>query len=204
MKKPNFKYLIFAAIVCIGVVVVSVYSCEKETIIPNESSRNSTGTDGFISIPGEICGEITQRAILNSKNQNVGKALIYNDTKDFYLVLNANSEYNFTNVYMHIADKFGDFPVDLDGNPILDEFEYSITDKPMSNARKFKIPLTEIAGYSHVSVAAQLVNAQNGQKVEKINIVWVEGKFYGTDKSGRSFPFRKTACLTTEGEPVSE
>lgn len=204
MKKSNFKFFLLATVVSAGVVAASVYSCEKEEIIPNETTKNAESADGFVTEPNGVCGVILEKDIVDQQHKTVGQALIYNDTKYFYVVMSSYKSYEFTDVYMQIDDKYGDFPLDESGNPLLKEFEYSITGQPASHARKFKIPLTEMSGVSHLSVGAKVKMVMEGSTNTKPITVWVDGKFYGSDKIGRSFVFEKTACLTTQGEPVKE
>lgn len=202
MKKSNFKFLLIAAILLSAVVGVSVYSCEKEVILPSQESASKTNQDGFVTEPGAVCGEIQEKNIFNRENEVIGQALVYNDTKYFYVVMSCFRGYNFNETYMQIDDKFGNFPLTDAGNPDITNFEYSILDRPASNTRKFRIPLTEIAGVSNLTVAAMIQSTENRE--DKPTVAWVDGKFYGAEKTGRTFVFSKTTCMTTEAETVQE
>jgi hypothetical protein len=138
--KKNLKYVFAAGLVALGVSAVSVYSCEKEVITPNTPELQSRSAE--VLPAGDICGKMVNKELIRENGQVMGEALIYNDTKYFYVELTSKvKDYYFSDAYMHIASKGEMTPVDADGNIDLSKFEYSITGRKLEETRKFSLLL---------------------------------------------------------------
>lgn len=200
-KRTKLQYFIIAAVLSIAVVSVSVYSCEKQNFSPNTDEAVADLPDRFISEPGAICGEIVEKRIMKDASGDIGEALIYNDAKYFYVLLTAKRGHYMKDAFMHVCDRYSEFPLDRNGSPSLFMFEYKIKNQPVSSVRKFRIPISEISGNNYVAVAVEFNNTGNNNQEYKL--AWIDGKFLGTEQPGRSFTFTKVNCLTTPGESDS-
>ncbi len=198
-KKTKLRYFIAATIITLAVVAVSVYSCEKRVFIPNTDEAIADNPDRFISEPGAICGNIVEKRIMKSADDDLGEALVYNDAKYFYVILTSKRGHYLKNAYMEVCDKFGQLPLDDKGAPEIAKFEYKIRRQPASTVRKFRVPIAEIKGNNYVAVAVEFVNQLNNDN-QPIKLAWVDGKFFGTEDAGRVFTYTKQQCLTTPGE----
>jgi hypothetical protein len=198
MKKSNLKFFLIAAVLVLGVVVVSVYSCEKQTFVPQTTDSVSNDATRFITEPGAICGEMTEKLILKADDRAVGQALVYNDTKYFYVIMTPNKGYLLGNAFMEVGRDMKEIPSDGNRNPILSEYSYTIDSKPSSTFRKFRIPVSELTGNNFVSVAVEAVSSK--ASLNKSFMVWVEGEFMGTEQKGRIFTYTKQVCKTTPGQ----
>lgn len=200
MKKSNVKYFLILAVAALGIGAVSMYSCEKETILPNEENLTKVDIDLKTEMPvaSSICGEMIQQTIVKADGKVVGEAYYYNDTKYFYVILSTGRGYYMQDAYMDIQNDTRSFPTDKDGNPHVSEFKYSITGNPLSNVRKFRVDLSEMQGKSYISVTAQIRNFLKGKFVGKYERAWIEGRAYGTTEKGRMFLYTKSACLETQ------
>lgn len=198
MKKSNLKYFFIATIAALGITAVSVYSCEKQDFVPNTTEAVSNDPTKFVTEPGDICGDMIQKMIVRSDDRAVGKALIYNDTKYFYVIMSPMKGYLLGNSYMHIGSTIREIPSDGLGSPILANYEYLIDARPASTLRKFRIPIKELTGNNFVSVAVEV--EKNTTTTEKPLIVWIEGRWMGEDKQGRSFVYTKQICKTDAAE----
>lgn len=206
MKKSNLKYLFASVVVALGVVAVSVYSCEKEVITPNNLTTEGTEmkTDVNIPIPGSICGKIQQKGLIKVNDQEVGEALVYNDTKYFYVQLTTNRGYYMMDANMHICTKFEEIPVDKYSNPDISRFTYSISGKPLSTVRKFRVALTEMNGNSLVTVTVKTKYLRKGDDPIRFERAWVDGRSFGTTEPGRVFAYEKGLCLENQETAVDE
>lgn len=206
MKKSSLKYVIASLVLVFGIVVVSVYSCEKEVIVPNEDSLRTSRTDADLTlpIPGSICGEIQQKTMITMGGQEVGIALIYNDSKYFYVELTTNRGYYMKDANMHICKNFNELPLDEKGNPNISEFTYSIYGKPLSTVRKFRVGLQEMDGVSTIAVAVQTKYLRKSNSKEDFEIAWIDGRRFGTTVPGRAFGYEKTVCLENQETSVNE
>ncbi len=202
MKKTNLKMIFVAIGIAIGVTAVSVYSCEKQEFVPNTADAVSNDPTRFITEPGAICGEMVEKAIVKSDGRAVGQALIYNDTKYFYVIMSANKGYLFSNTYMHVGGAIKEIPTDGDGNPLVENFEYTIDSKPSSTFRKFRIPLKEITGNNFISVAIDAESSTTNQA--KPFTVWVEGQLMGSQNIGQNFAYARQICKTDHAQSTNE
>jgi hypothetical protein len=194
MKKSNLKFIFVAIGIAIGVTAVSVYSCEKQEFTPNTAEAVSDDPTRFITEPGAVCGDMIEKRVITQNNKHIANALIYNDTKYFYVILTPTKGFYLVDTYLEMADKIGEIPLDENGSIVYTDFEYSITGKSPSTMRKFRIPLNEFNGYSFGSVAVEVSNNPN-RPVPKI-VGFVDGKFIGGEVAGRIFPYTKELCLT--------
>lgn len=198
MKKSNLKYFIITTVAVLGMVAISVYSCEKQEFVPNTTEGVSNDPTGYITEPGAICGEMIEKKIVKVDGRAVGQALVYNDTKYFYVIMTANKGYLFSNTYMHVGSSVKEIPTDGNGNPILENYEYTIDSKPSSTFRKFRIPLKEITGNNFVSVAIDAES--NTTKPVKPYKVWIEGQLMGNKNLGQMFIYAKQICRTEDAQ----
>lgn len=206
MKKSSLKYVFATLVLTLGIVVISVYSCEKEVIVPNNISSTASRTDADLTlpIPGSICGEIQQKAMITMNGQEVGIALIYNDSKHFYVELTTNKGYYMKDANMHICKNFNELPLDEKGNPDIPRFTYSIYGKPLSTVRKFRVGLQEMSGVSSIAVAVQTKYLRKSNSQDDFEIAWIDGRKFGTTVPGRAFGYEKTLCLENQETSVNE
>lgn len=206
MKKSSLKYVFASLALALGIVAVSVYSCEKEVIVPNDaaSTADRTKVDITLPVPGSICGKIQQKAVILADGQEIGEALIYNDVKYFYVYITTIPGYYMKDANMHICKDFNQLPLDDKGNPDISKFTYSIVDKPLSTVRKFRVGLQEMSGVSTISVAIQTKHLRKSDTDEKYEIAWIDGRKYGTTVPGRAFGYEKTICLENQETSVNE
>lgn len=202
MKKSNLKFIFVAIGIAIGVTAVSVYSCEKQDFTPKTAEAISDDPTRFITEPGAVCGKMIEKRVLTANNKHIANALIYNDTKYFYVILTSTKGFYILDTYMEIADKVGEIPMDQEGNVMYKDFEYSIVNKAPSTMRKFRIPIQDINGYSFGSIAVEVSNNPNRPNPRIVG--WVDGKFIGSEVAGRIFPYTKQICLTDNGTSDAE
>jgi hypothetical protein len=203
MKKSNLKLIFLAIGVVVGITAVSIYSCEKQQFVPHTTDAISDDPTRFITEPGAVCGDMIEKRVITQTNKHIANALIYNDTKHFYVILTPTKGNYIVDAYMEMADKIGEFPLDANGNVLYKEFEYAITGKDPSTMRKFRIPVQDIKGYSTGSIAVEVTS--NPDRPDRKTIGWVDGKFIGSEVAGRIFPYTKGVCLTdnsTSNAPV--
>lgn len=202
MKKSNFKYFLIASVAVLGIVAVSIYSCEKQEFVPNTAESISNDPTRFITEPGAICGEMIEKNIVRSDGRAVGKALIYNDVKYFYVIMTPNKGFLLGNSFMHIGSTIREIPTNGDGNPVLRSYKYTIDAEPSSNFRKFRIPIVEITGKNFVSVAIEA--EKNTTTAEKPFTVWIDGQWMGNQQLGRTFVYTKQLCRTDDAVSNSD
>jgi hypothetical protein len=206
MKKSSLKYVFASLALALGIVAVSVYSCEKEVIVPNDASSTAdrSNVEVTLPVPGSICGKIEQKAVILAGDEEIGEALIYNDVKYFYVHITTIPGYYMKDANMHICKDFNQLPLDEKGNPDISKFTYSIVDKPLSTVRKFRVGLQEMSGVSNISVAIQTKHLRKSETDEKYEIAWIDGRKYGTTVPGRVFGYEKTVCLENQETSVNE
>lgn len=194
MKKSNLKFIFIAIGIAIGITAVSVYSCEKQEFTPNTTEAISDDPTKFVTEPGAVCGKMVEKRVITQNNKHIANALIYNDTKYFYVILSPTKGFYLVDTYMQMVDKIGEIPLDDNGSIVYTDFEYSIVGNAPSTMRKFRIPIQEISGYSFGSVAVEVTTNPN-RPAPKI-VGFVDGKFVGGEVAGRIFPYTKQLCLT--------
>lgn len=197
--KKNLKYVFVAGVIALGAAAVSVYSCEKEVITPNSPANRSAE----VLPDGDICGKMVNKQLIRENGKVMGEALLYNDTKYFYVELTSHDKgYSFSDAYMHIASKAELMPVDAEGNVDITKFEYSITGRKLEETRKFRIPLSSLKPTAVVAVTAEAkhMNMGDNEHQEKLTI-WIKGNEFGTgDVKGQMFKYKKQTCWTQDGE----
>ncbi len=171
-------------------------SCVKETM--NEEKKilmdeNISFSDETTPTIQGNCGTIHQKDLVREDGMVAGNALVYNDKKYFYLELSTFQGIYMWNAYLHIANKYADFPMDQNNNPDIKQFTYTILGRPMTNMKKFRIPLSELSSASYVAVAVETKFLK-----EEFNssptLGWVNGKVFGASSKGRSFFYLKQIC----------
>jgi hypothetical protein len=202
MKKSNFKYFLIATVVVLGIVAGTVYSCEKQQFVPNTTEAISDDPTRFVTEPGAICGKMVEKSVVRADGRAIGRALIYNDIKYFYVILTANRGYLLGNAYMHIGSAMKEIPADGEGNAILQNYEYTIDAEPSSTFRKFRIPIKDISGNNFISVAVE--SSKSTAPSEKPVIVCIDGQFMGNDQKGRTFTYTKQICKTDNAQSNNE
>lgn len=201
--KKNVKYVFVAGALALGITALTVYSCEKEVITPNSPENRSS-----VVLPdGDICGKMVNKQLIRENGRVMGEALLYNDTKYFYVELSSQEKgYYFADAYMHVASKPELLPVDKRGNVNIAKFEYSITAHNLQETRKFRIPLTSMKSKAIVAVTAEAkhMNMGDNENQEKLT-VWIKGTEFGTgDIKGQMFKYQKQICWTQDGEQLTD
>lgn len=213
MKKNGLRNLLLVAVAAVGVTAVTVYSCEKETITPNDTERKVTVdlNEGDIEevdfqLPDmvNVCGSMTKKPILNIQGRAVGQAYIYNDKHNAHVILKADKGYLFKDAYLDYQAEQGLFVVSRDGGPDYLNFRYKIEGKRLSNVRAFQIPKADLKGMQYFACVAQVRTSRGGDPMEiEKNRSWVEGAEYGAKQKGMIFKYALQLCSETNAtEPV--
>lgn len=197
--KKNLKYVFAAGVIALGITAVSVYSCEKEVITPNSPENRSA-----VVLPdGDVCGKMVNKQLIRENGKVIGEALLYNDTKYFYVELTSQEKgYYFSDAFMHIASRAELMPLDAEGSVDISKFEYSITGRKLEETRKFRVPLTSLKPKAVVAVTAEVkrMNMGDNDHQEKLT-VWIKGNEFGTGEvKGQMFKYNKQTCWTQDGE----
>lgn len=219
--KSNAKYFIAAIIIAIGVVGVSFYSCEKEEIVPNETSptldptvldanpENTIRVEAVedIDMPavGQNCGNVVTKRLMASGNETVGNVNIYNDEENYIIEVGAARGWYFSRAFAQIAFDMAKFPLDKEGNPDYMHFEYVVKDPAEKKFVSFKIPLNSIE-FDELLTSLAVEVYSNPERPGKKMVAWAQGKEYGDRFQGTAYPYHKQACLTTEavGNDIKE
>jgi hypothetical protein len=203
--KKNMKYVFLTGLVALGVAAVSVYSCEKETIVPN---TESTSKKPEVLPAGDICGKMMNKSIVKFHNMEsdaigkvYGEALIYNDTKYFYVELKSNDKNIYlTDAYMEIAKSPATIPTGEDMDAVLRQFKYHILNRPAAISRKFRVPLNELRNFNLIAVATKFKHMNNGSAESKDSgILWISGDRINNSSEGFAFDYKKQVCETVDG-----
>ena len=203
MKKNVRNMLIGVAAVAIGV-SVTVYSCEKEQITPSSGVTGETlELKSVMPRASKICSEIvTKRMYRQGTKEFVGTAYLYNDPEHFYVLLFAEKGHYFKDAYMTSGASYKDFPFNSDGNLAFTDFKYSITSEPLSNVRRFIIPIGDIKDKKFMSVMAQVRHSNYADFKQR---AWVAGRYLGSDQAGQGFVHEVELCKTEPtGLPAQE
>lgn len=202
MKNKNFRNIILIALVAVAGITITMYSCEKETIVPNTvETPEVLELKTFLPdpLPVTICSEVTRKKIVNANKETVGYAYMYNDKKNFCVILHANEGNYFKDAYMATQPDFNTFPLNSDGNPDFTNFRYKIEGKRLSNIRRFEIPLDRMKKTKYISVMAQVRHERNAD-LEVKERAWVQGgRKYGDSSEGSILIFNVTDCITVDG-----
>lgn len=215
MKNSKFKFALVALALATGVTAVSVYSCEKENIVPGSTSevdaeQSVSELKLTIADPDQVCGTVSERYLITNAGKKIGKAFYYNDAKNFYVQLMTIRGYYMTATNMHICGSHKEFPLNADGNPAVSEFKYLINGDPLTNVRKFVVPIRDLNEKSYVAIAATVKLLKKGE--EKVDIsapsniirIWAEGKSFGENRLGKMFIYDQTTCELGEEHIVAD
>lgn len=202
MKNKNFRNIILIALTAVAGIAITMYSCEKETIVPNRSeSTEVLELKTFLPdpLPVTICGEVMKKKIVNANKETVGYAYMYNDSEKFCVILHANDGNFFKDAYMATQADFNTFPLNSDGNPDFTNFRFKIEGKRLSNIRRFEVPIERMKETKYISVVAQVRHEKNAD-LEIKERAWVQGgRKYGESSEGSILIFNVTDCLTEAG-----
>lgn len=201
MKTSQFVRILLPITVLTSLILVAIFvhSCEKEQILPYQSNSGTSENQKTTPRKENMCGEIYQKPLYFEPNfAEVGHALIYNDHKYYYIELNAWDDYLIANAYVFIGTLGSRLPIDKFGNPDLSLYQYTVKGKPWTIQRKFRIPLSEIAGQSIQSIAVELKKPKEGSIVTKNANAWVDGHLFGSTVRGRYFGYDKQICRTNQ------
>ncbi len=209
----NAKYFIVSLLLLIGVAGVSFYSCEKEEIVPNETTPvsdpqelsssvdNTIRTDypngPSLELPENHCGEYELHYFSLSNKEKIGKVHIYNDGKNLYFQLGYKTEYTLQKSYIHIAFDKEKIPVDKMGNPDVEKFRYQSTYNNKLKTYLIKVPLSDIRRTGClIAFATDIVN--NDDKPLKLR-AWAGEVEIGETIKGRIMKYTVEPCLIDEG-----
>lgn len=195
MKKKNLKYVLIAGLTGLIALSISVYSCEKEVITPNSTSKAKPDN----SSPKFYCGKTRELKLVGENGAIMGSAVIFNDTKYFYVNMKSYKDFMFGDAAMHVASRPEGIPVDQNRNPAISEFEYKIKGQALSTNRSIIIPLSSMKGLSYVAVNVQAKALHSAEKHAMFISTWVDGRQFGNTVKGRLFTYEKQECLTNEG-----
>lgn len=202
--KKNLKSILAIAVVATGVIAVSMYSCEKENIQPNNATEEVVEKDITTILPDamSLCGEITKTQLVSAQSgSTIGTAFIYNNKSTLWVVLYTKKGAYMKNAYLEIAEKVSDLPVNIRKNQLMfDKFTYRIDAEPASNVRVFKVPMKNIRNKTVFSAMVQIrTNGQNEFKER----AWIQGKI-GFNGGGQAFNHVLDRCRPDFEDPEFE
>jgi len=201
MKNKNVRNLLIGAAVVVAGVGVTMYSCEKENIVPAEELKGEVLALGSV-LPNEqhICAPVVEKNIVRANKEKVGTAYIYNDPENMYVLMFAAEGHFFRDAYLENAPSLDGFPMNTNGNLAFGDFTYSIVGKPISNVRRFVLPIAKLEG-RYFSVMTQVRHSRyNGVKER----AWIQGRLIGTDPVGHVFAYEPTLCKTPPAQLPEE
>ena len=202
--KKNLKYVFLTGLTVLTVAAVSVYSCEKENIVPN--TENNAKKQEVLPTH-DICGKMINKSIIkfhNNESDAIGKvygeALIYNDTKYFYVELKSNDKNIYlTDAYMEITKDPSTIPTGEDMDAVLRQFRYRIINQPAAISRKFRVPMNELSGVNSIAVATRFKHMNNGSAASiDPGILWISGNRISDNSEGFMFKYEKQICYTID------
>jgi hypothetical protein len=215
MKTSKVKFVLAAALVAVGVTAVSVYSCEKEDVNPtglSSSEMDARAAEVQIDLPSPInvCGDVKEEYIVSEKGK-IGKAIIFNDSKYFYVLLRSSKGITISEAIMHAEGKSGMMPLNEEKNPKISAFEYRLDPKPNATLVKFQIPIAEIGKMSFVAISIAaidhtMVKSTGGAEPQLPDNVlrgWVDGRSYGANGVARMFQYHSNICPLDHNDPIS-
>jgi hypothetical protein len=199
MKNKSLRTFILIALVAVAGISVTMYSCEKETIVPNTGETPELlELKTFLPdpLPVTICGEVIKKKIVNANKEIVGYAYMYNDAKKFNVILNATDGNYFKDAYMATQADFNTFPMNSEGNPDFTNFRFKIEGKRLSNIRRFEIPIDRMKETKYISIMTQVRHERNAD-LEIKERAWVHGgRKYGESSEGSILIFNVEDCFT--------
>lgn len=221
--ESNAKYFILSAILGIGVLGASFYSCEKDEIVPLTERTTPVVNDHeqktgvYPGVPEEYlqfqddleldenCGRTIVKP-LNVRGVKVGSVKIYNDEKSYIVEIESTDNYRLKRGFMHIAYGMSDFPLTEKGNPDYRRFTYNNRNPEEKEKMKFVVPLRFIKErFFLTSLVCEVINVRikpdtQPEPTGKVLLGWVKGLKYGDTQPGTAFLYKKQNCLTTEAE----
>lgn len=201
MKNKNLRNLLIGAVVVVAGVAVTMYSCEKENIVPGEEVTGEVQELKSV-LPNEqnFCAPVEQKNIIRTNKEKVGTAYIYNDPENMYVLLFGDEGHFFRDAYLEDEADVADFPMNSNGNLAFADFSYSIVGKAMSNVRRFVLPIGKLEG-KYFSVVAQVRHTRyNGVKER----AWIQGRLVGNTEKGHVFVYEPTLCKTPPSDLPAE
>ena len=96
---------------------------------------------------------------------------------------------------------YNDFPMNSDGNLAFTDFTYSITSEPLSNVRRFTIPIGKIKDKKFMSIMAQV---RHGNYADFKQRAWVSGRLLGNTEKGQGFIHEVELCKTAPTDLPAE
>ena len=219
MKSSKLKYMLFASLAAVGITAVSVYSCEKEVITPNneisaDTERVASELKFTIGDPTTVCGNLSEEYLITNEGKKVGKAFYYNDAHFFYLTMMTVRGYYMGGANMHIMRSPSEFPLNDQKIPAIGQFEYMIDAPGLTNTRNFKVPISDLVDVNYIAATVAVRMMKGGAEAKDIEFtaetpdnmirLWVDGRAQGANKHGRIFTFEKTTCELPAGSEVSD
>jgi hypothetical protein len=225
--KSNAKYFMLSAIIGIGILGISFFSCEKDEITPLSERTTPVVNDHqqkpgvYPSVPeesvqfqddlvlGENCGKTIVKP-LNVRGKKVGSVKIYNDEDSYFIEIESTDNYKLKRGFMHIAYKMSGFPLTEKGNPDYRRFMYSNRNPEQKDKMKFVVPLRFIKERTFItSLVCEVINVRvkpdnQPEPTGKILLAWAKGTIYGDAAPGTAFLYKKQNCLTTDAEINNE
>jgi hypothetical protein len=201
MKKKKLSYLIASLLLGLSIFSITFYSCEKENIVPNTSTDNSESYRSKSEMPdlSKICGSVKELNLLGENGEVVGTTLIFNDTKYFYVQFRCNGKYILGDAAMHISPTTDQFPMDLNGNPLISKFDFKIKGQPLSNVRAIIVPISKLYGQSYVAASVQARSYRSDAKQSFFITAWADGRSFGNSVKGKMFLYKRNACTEANG-----
>ena len=207
MKRNKLIYAFIAFIFTLSAISISVYSCEKETITPNDNQSMKFESLQEPELPSgpAICGTYQERDLIQEDGITVGRAYTYNNTKYMFITVITNKGFYMNDLYANVSKRFEDIPRDEQGNPIVRLFNHMIDGNILSNIRIMRIALDDMPSTSTMTVIAQVrQQTYNNQFPVKSKRAWIDGRAYGTSVVGRVFTYYKGICLTNDAVSVPD
>lgn len=205
----NAKYFIAGLLILIGVIGVAFYSCEKEEIVPNEttptpdpdeltaSQDNTIRTDEPLDIdlvaPENTCGEVEHHLFHLKNNSRVGGLNVYNDGRNLYFEFGFKADYHLQKAYIHIAFDQKKIPVDKMGNPDVEAFRYQSTYSEDSKSHLVKVPLSHIK--QNACLIAFAVDLANSDDKPLMYRAWAGEVPFGETIKGAIMKYSVEPCL---------
>jgi hypothetical protein len=220
MKTAKLKYTLLAGLAVIGITVLSVYSCEKETIQPNNeisanTERSADNLKFTLTDPSTVCGNVSEEYLITNEGKKVGKAFFWNDAHSFHLTMLTVRGFMMGGANMHIMQSPNEFPLTADQIPAIGKFEYQIDAPGFTNIREFVVPMKDLVDRNYIAatVAVRIVKSGSDEKnvdMDDVDLpdgylrLWVNGRSQGVNRHGKIFVFDRTRCELTDDSQVSD
>jgi hypothetical protein len=176
--------------------MIAFISCEKELANSYQNEINQ------MPIIGSICGEIEQKDIIDDQGNAIGLALLYNDTKNFYLYLSLSDSLIVEQTNLHWSQELMNFPMDSFHNLDLGNFKFTKREVLPRNSQKIIIPLPQLPSRFYLAAGITFKNYKNSASGK--NIAWIDGIRYGSSYRGKVTAFERKICLTQQGSTMPD